>query len=40
MRALLYIKSDLRIKVFKPDGSEYEIDDNMYSWEHLALFES
>lgn len=40
MRLLLKVKTPIRLKVFKPDGEEIPIDDNYYTWEHLALFET
>lgn len=40
MRMLVHIKSPIRFRVFKPDGSEIHVDPNMYTWEHLALFET
>ena len=40
MRMLVYQKSPLRIKVFKPNGQEILVDPNMYTWEHIALYET
>ena len=40
MRTLMHVKSPLRLKIFSPNGEEIEVDDSMYTWDHLAVFES
>lgn len=39
-RILAYIRTPLRMRVISPDGNEIKIDDNMYTWEHLVVFET
>lgn len=39
-RVLAYIRTPLRMRVISPDGNEIKIDENMYTWEHLAVFET
>jgi hypothetical protein len=40
LRTLVYIRSPLRLRVYAPDGAEIKVDDNMYTWEHIAVFET
>jgi len=40
MRLLAYVKTPLRLRVFQPDGSEISINENMYTWEHVCIFET
>ena len=40
MRLLAYVKTPLRMKVYQPDGSEIIVNEDMYTWEHLCVFET
>ena len=40
MRLLAYVKTPLRLKVYQADGSEIIVNEDMYTWEHLCVFET
>lgn len=40
MRMVAYIKTPLRLGIIRPNGEEIKVDPNLYTWEHLALFET
>ncbi|KAL4504165.1 hypothetical protein ABPG72_021003 [Tetrahymena utriculariae] len=40
MRVLVYLKNPYRIRIIRPDGTPIKVDDNLYTWEHIALFET
>jgi hypothetical protein len=40
LHTLVYICSPLHLRVYAPDGAGIEVDDNMYTWEHIAGFET
>ena len=40
MRVLAEIKSNLRMKITRPNGEEIVVPAQEYSWKHLCVFET
>lgn len=40
MRVLAEIKTDIRLKIIRPDGEEIPVKLSDYTWKHLVVFET